>query len=113
MQFRLSVRACCALAREFLSSGYDVTIDDVLFPGSAFDTHWGHNLAGLAWRVVIIHPTLEETLARSLRRDKDVSDSLVREQHRATYGWPERHRIDTSGLSVADSLKLVEDVLVE
>ena len=113
MQFRLSVRACCAVAREFLTSGYDVAIDDVLFPGSAFDASWGRNLAGLAWRVVIIHPTLEETLARASRRDKEVPDSLVREQHRSTYGWPQRYRIDTNGLSVADSLKLVDDVLVE
>ena len=89
-QFHLSVRACCVLAREFYDSGYDVAIDDVLFPGAAFDASWRSHLAGIEWRVVIIHPTLEETLARSSTRDKKVPDRLVREQHQATFGWPER-----------------------
>ena len=106
-QFHLSVRACCTLAREFFDSGYDVAIDDVLFPGAAFDASWRRHLAGIDWRVVIIHPTLEETLARSSSREKKVPDCLVREQHQATLGWPERYRIDTTGLSVADSLTLV------
>ena len=78
-QFHLSVRACCVLAREYLDSGYDVAIDDVLFPGAAFDTSWRRHLAGIEWRVVIIHPTVEETLARSSNREKKVSERLVRE----------------------------------
>ncbi len=106
-QFHLSVRACCTLASEFFDAGYDVAIDDVLFPGVAFDTSWRRHLAGIDWRVVIIHPTLEETLARSTGRDKKVPDHIVREQHQATFGWPDRYRIDTTGLSVADSLALV------
>ena len=110
-QFLLSVRACCALAREFLRSGYDVAIDDVLFPDRSFDTSWRGHLAGIQWRAVIIHPTLEETLARSSSRDKRVADHLVREQHQATFGWPERYRIDTTGISVRDSLTLVEAAL--
>ena len=106
-QFHLSVRACCTLAREFFDAGYDVAIDDVLFPGAAFDASWRRHLAGIDLRVVIIHPTLEETLARSPSRDKKVPDRLIREQHQATFGWPDRCRIDTTGLSVADSLALV------
>ena len=61
--------------------------------------------------MVIIHVTLKETLVRSSSRDKMVPDHLVRDQHQATFGWPERHRIDTTGLSVADSLALVDAVL--
>ena len=110
-QFLVSVRACCTLAREYMSSGYDVAIDDVLFPGASFDTSWRPNLAGIAWRTVIIHPTLEETLARSSSRDKRVPDRLVREQHQATSGWPERYRVDTTGLSVAEAVTLVSVAL--
>ena len=106
-QFHLSVRACFVLAREYLDSGYDVAIDDVLFPGTAFDTSWRRHLAGIEWRVVIIHPTLEETLARSSNREKKVPERLVREQRQATFGWPERCRINTTGLSVANALALV------
>ena len=103
-QFHLSVRACCVLAREFFDSGYDVAIDDVLFPGAAFVASWRRHLAGIGWRVVIIQPTLQETLARSSSRDKKVPDRLVREQHEATFGWPERYRVDTTGLSVSEAL---------
>ena len=110
-QFHLSVRACCALAREFFDAGYDIAIDDVLFPGPAFDGSWRRHLAGIDWRVVIIHPILEETLARASSRDKSVPDRLIREQHQATFGWPGRCRIDTAGLSVEDSLALVVAVL--
>ena len=106
-QFHLSVRACCALAREFFDAGYDIAIDDVLFPGATFERSWRQHLAGIEWRVVIIHPTLEETLTRSSSRDKKVPAHLIREQHQATFGWPDRYRIDTTGLSVADSLALV------
>ena len=101
------MRACCAFARQFLNSSYDVAIDDVLFPRTAFDTTWRRHLAGFEWRVVIIHPTL----ARSSSRDKTVPDYRVGDQHQATYGWPERYRIDTTGLSVADSLALGDAVL--
>ena len=83
------------------------------FQGAAFDNSWRHHLAELEWRVVIIHPTLEETLARSSSRDKEVPNRLVREQHRATYGWPERYRIDTTGLSVEEALRLVDAALGE
>ena len=108
----LSIGACCALGREFLDAGYDVAIDDVMFPGT-FDTSWRSNLAGIEWRLVIIHPTLEETLARSSSREKSVPDHLIREQHQETSGWPERYKIDTTGLSIGDSLKLVEAALIQ
>ena len=110
--FGLSIGACCALGREFLDAGYDVAIDDVMFPGT-FDTSWRSNLAGIEWRLVIIHPTLEETLARSSSREKSVPDHLIREQHQETSGWPERYKIDTTGLSIGDSLKLVEAALIQ
>ena len=108
----LSIGACCALGREFLNAGYDVASDDVMFPGT-FDTSWRSNLAGIEWRLVIIHPTLEETLARSSSREKSVPDHLIREQHQETSGWPERYKIDTTGLSIGDSLKLVEAALIQ
>ena len=81
------------------------------FREAAFDDSWRRYLAGIEWRVAILHPTLEETLARSSSRDKNVPDNLVREQHQATLGWPERCRVDTTGLSVTDSLALVVAML--
>ena len=110
-QFLLSVGASCALAREFINAGYDVAIDDVLSPGRTFDSSWRRYLRGIDWKVVIIHPTLQETLTRSSNRDKRVPDHLVRQHHGATLGWPDRYRVDTTGLTVDGSLALIEEVL--
>ena len=107
-QFLLSVSACCALAREFDRSGYDVAIDDVLYPGHAFDDSWRKGLADIDWRLVIVHPSLAETLHRSSSRAKRVPEFLTREQHDLMSAWPAVHRIDTTGLTVPDSLGLVE-----
>lgn len=107
-QFILSVKSCCALAREFSEDGYDVAIDDVLFPGEAFDSSWRRSLGRLEWHVAVILPTLEETLRRSSRRDKRVPGTLIRAQHRASYGWPERYRVDTTGQTIEKSLALLQ-----
>lgn len=109
-QYRLSVRACMALARTFLHSGYDVAIDDVVDP-AAFDRDWRPLLDGLSRRMVIVLPSLEATLERSRARAKRVLERHTRDQHAASQGWPEHLRVDTTGLSVEASLRLVQRVL--
>ena len=109
-QWELSVRACCALARVFALAGYDVAIDDVLEP-DAVERAWAPALRGLDWRLVIVLPTLEETLARSRAREKRVQERHTRAQHAASSAWPDEYRIDTTGLDVAASLALAERVL--
>jgi predicted kinase len=109
-QYRLSVRACLALARTFLESGYDVAIDDVIDP-VAFEWDWRPLVEGLTWRMAIILPSLEETLARSRAREKRVLERHTRDQHAASLGWSESVRVETTGLGVAESLRLVQRVL--
>jgi chloramphenicol 3-O-phosphotransferase len=109
-QYDLSVAACCALARCFSGAGYDVAIDDVLEP-AAFATYWEPRLAGLDWRLVIVIPSLEVTLQRSARREKRVKEELTREQHRHSLAWPFAHRLDITGLTVAESLQLLKSRL--
>lgn len=94
----------------FLEAGYDVAIDDVL-PPAAFEEHWRPLFAGLTWRIVIVLPSLEETLARSRAREKRVLERHTRDQHAASLGWPESVRIDTTGLSVRESLLLAQQRL--
>lgn len=103
-QYELSVAACCALARIFATSGYDVAVDDVLEPGP-FERHWQPQLRGLDWRLVIVLPALEEVLRRSAAREKRVLAEHTRAQYRASEGWPERYQIDTTGLSVEESVQ--------
>lgn len=109
-QYELSVRACCALARSFASEGYDVAVDDVL-PLPAFERLWRPALDGTDWRAVIVVPSLEETLRRAEAREKRVAEEIIRSQHSASLEWPERARIDTTGLDVEKSLALVERLI--
>jgi chloramphenicol 3-O-phosphotransferase len=105
-QYALSVRACCALARAFDADGYDVALDDVLEPG-AFEREWRPALAGLEWRLIALLPRLDEVLARSRGREKRVREEHSGAQHAACSAWGTEHRVDTTGLSVDESLGLV------
>jgi hypothetical protein len=109
-QYRLSVEATCALTRTFASRGYDVAIDDVLEP-SAFERSWRGPLGDLPWELVIVLPTLEETLARSRLREKRVREEHTRMQHARCAEWPAPVRIDTTGLDLEQSFGLVHDRL--
>lgn len=109
-QYGLSAAACCALARTFLAGGYDVAIDDVFEP-EAFRACWQPLLADLTPRLVVVLPSLEETLRRSAARTKRVQERHTRAQHAASLGWPAARRVDTTGLSVAESLALAEQAI--
>lgn len=105
-QYRLSVAATCALARTFADSGYDVAIDDVFEPG-AFAGYWRPQLDGLSWKLVIVLRSLDETVARSAQRHKRVMEKHTRTQHGRCAEWRAEVRIDTTGLTVEQSLALV------
>jgi predicted kinase len=109
-QYAVSVEACISLARTFLAAGYDVAVDDAL-PPAAFERDWRPLLAGLKWHVVIVLPTLDETLRRSHVRTKRVFERHTRDQHQASQDWPAACRVDTTGLSVDASLALVRAML--
>ena len=106
------MRACLALARVFADADYAVAVDDVLEP-ETFDRLWRPQLHGLCWRVVVVVPTLEATLARSAARGKRVDARHSRAQHRRCLEWPPEHRVDTTALSVEESLALVQHRLGE
>jgi predicted kinase len=109
-QYRLSVEATCALARAFATSGCDVAIDDVFEP-AAFERYWRPQLDGLPWKLVVILPSLDETLARSAGREKRVREEHTRMQHARCATWDEGVRIDTTGVDVEQSLARVLDRL--
>lgn len=102
-QYGLSVDACIALARVFVAAGYDTVITDPFDP-PAYARYWSPALARLDHDIVIVVPALEETLTRSRGRTKRVLEVHTRNQHVAALGWPEARRIDTTGLSIEDSL---------
>jgi len=109
-QYRLSVQATCALARAFAEGGCDVAIDDVFEP-DAFERYWRPQLDGLPWKLIVILPSLDETLARSARREKRVREEHTQTQHERCAAWDAGVRIDTTGLDLDRSLALVLDRL--
>lgn len=109
-QYRLGVEATCGLGRAFFAGGYDVAIDDVLEP-DAFEHEWRPRLEGLPWTLVVVLPSLEETLRRADGREKRVREEHIRTQHSRCAGWDEDVRIDTTGLDLEESLALVRDRL--
>jgi chloramphenicol 3-O-phosphotransferase len=111
-QYEASVAATCALARAFAEEGHDVAVDDVLEP-EKFERYWRRHLEGLDWQLVVVLPSLDTTLARASARSKRVLERHTRAQHASSSAWPASVRLDTTHLSLAESLKLVEEVLVE
>ena len=103
-QYEDAVRACCALARSYLADGYDVTIDDTLYK-EGYESVWLPALGEAEAAVIILLPDLATTLRRAGSRDKDVADSVIVAQHHAASRWPVAQRLDTSGLSVEQSLE--------
>jgi predicted kinase len=110
-QYVTSVHATCALARTFAESGYDVVLDDVLEP-EAFEAAWRPQLRELDWSIVVVLPTLEETLARSRARSKRVQERHTAAQHARSSGWPNDAVLDTTGLSVSQSVEALSAVLI-
>jgi len=109
-QYAVAARSCCALAREFLASGYDMTIDDAETPGG-FEMHWKPFLDGLNSKVVVIGPDLETTLSRNRERQKTVRDDIIQQQHSDAEGWPSEWTVNTAGLTVSESLAGVTAVI--
>jgi predicted kinase len=104
-QYEDAVRASLALARSYLADGYDVTIDDVLYK-EAFDSVWLPSLGEAEASVLVLLPDLSTTLRRAGDRVKEVPDATVISQHHAMSRWPSSQRLDTTGLTVEQTLAL-------
>jgi hypothetical protein len=57
----------------------------------------------LWWKLVIISPSLDETLARSSKRDKTVLKEHTRTQHARWAEWDAVRRINPTGLNLEQS----------
>ena len=110
-QFALAHRAAAHHARLYAEAGFEVTIDDVLWPTSIHALL--DQLAGLEVRVVLLAPGIDTALARNAARTNKSYDtatliplidgvypSIVPEEYRA-HGWTV---LDTSGLTVEETV---------
>ena len=73
------------------------------------ESEWRTPLADAQWRLLVVLPSLDETLQRSAGRPKRVPEALIREQHAASLNWPQHLRLDTTGRSVDESLALARE----
>ncbi len=108
-QYDTSVAACCALVRELIRRGYDVAVDDATDP-EGFERHWLPRLGSIEYSVVV-HPSLKVVLERGAGRSKRVRPGVVRDQHAASSRWPAERTIDTTGLSIEESLENVRRLI--
>lgn len=110
-QFALAHTAAAHHARLYAEAGFEVAIDDVLWPTSIHALL--DQLDGLTARVVLLAPGLETALARNAARTNKSYDtatlvplmeaihpSIQPEEYRAQ-GWTV---LDTSGLTLAETV---------
>lgn len=109
-QYELAVDASCRLAHAFFDGGYDVAVDDVFEP-AAFDRYWRPRLDGVPWKLVVVLPSLDQTIGRAAGRTKRVREEHIRTQHERCAEWEAAVRVDTTGLDLAQSLALVQERL--
>lgn len=77
----------CALARNFAAEGYDVVILDVLTDETA--ALYQTELAALPHQIVLLLPSLAESLLRNQIRGQWLTDEEVR----LLYGWETEPRV--------------------
>lgn len=109
-QYHTSVKACVALARVFIAGGYDVAVETVFEPDD-FTRRWRPLLTGLPWHLVVLRPTLPVTLARSRSRSKRVLEEHTRTQHAEVGRWSGDVQLDTTELSVARTVEIINNRL--
>ncbi len=85
-QLRLGAKNGCTMAQNFVAAGYDVIILDVLTDETA--AIYRNSLGSLAHQIVLLLPTLAESLRRNQQRGQWLTDDEVR----LLYGWQETLR---------------------
>ncbi len=103
-QFELAAKQCSSLARNFLQDGFDTVVESVFQPDE-YQATWNSLLEGLNPIIIVLLPDLETALQRSTFRTKDVLEIHTRTQHASCSTWPQENRLDTTGHSLAESLR--------
>ena len=100
-QLRLGAKNACCLAQSFAAEGYAVVILDVLTDETA--ALYRAQLAAHTLQILLLLPTLAESLGRNQQRGQWLTDDEVR----LLYGWQMAFRdydrkIDNSNIAASD-----------
>lgn len=109
-QVKAVSKACCALASSYLQSGFNVALDHVFYPGE-FENDWAPYLLECRYAIVIIRPDLPTTLVRGTSRGKFVREDIVRDQYIQAGKWPAALILDTTDMTIDESLKKASSIL--
>ena len=80
-QYILSFQSEALLAKNFISAGYKVIIEDVVDPRLGLWDEWQKCFAGLNYTKVLLAPALEVVLERNSTRGMNVPDAVVTAFH--------------------------------
>lgn len=109
-QWAVSIRVCCAMARQYQVAGINCLID--LFTDPNEYQEWETLLVGTNHKLVILRPKQAAALQRNRGRQHPsrLTDNKIREAHQKHSHWPENKTIiDTSTMAVEDVVeKLLE-----
>jgi predicted kinase len=107
-----AVRAIAAASGAFATGGYEVFVDGIFGPWFLPTFLAEIELVGVEVDYIVLRAALPETLQRAMSRTtaKPEDEEIVRHMHRqlADLGRFEPNAIDTTGLSFADTLALID-----
>jgi predicted kinase len=114
-QNRIVIDAILATATRFAQGGYDVLVDGITGPW--FLAPWVDAArAGTEVHYIVLRAAEEETLRRTVARDKldrETNTAVVKAmwQQFAALGEYERHAVDTTALTAAETLLRLQAIL--
>ncbi|MGI8793972.1 MAG: AAA family ATPase [Acidimicrobiales bacterium] len=120
-QWATAVQICGVIGRRYRDRGWFFVIDAAVYTNDSpwvplrVDA-WSAALRGIAWQLVVVHPTLAEVERRaSIRRGRSAEgDARLAGMHRVMDAWrtqPEALVLDPTGLDVAASADLALDMV--
>jgi hypothetical protein len=118
-QLGLARSSIVSVAKNYLEDGFEVVIDDAVFPNWAEVgiEHWTGELSPIEINLVVLIPNWDLVLKRNSQRqsDRKLSESTLRAIYDDMVGWRDKNYvaiIDSSNLTVSETIGEIYRVLM-
>ena len=118
-QLGLARSSIVSVAKNYLEDGFEVVIDDAVFPNWAEVgiEHWTGELSPIEINLVVLIPNWDLVLKRNSQRqsDRKLSESTLRAIYDDMVGWRDKNYvaiIDSSNLTVSETVGEIYRVLM-
>ena len=113
-QWDISVKISCDMARDYYKNGVNCIVDGFI-SHAKFD-EWREALAGVKFKLFVLHPTEETTLKRNAQRSGSARllDETIKSHHDIFKLWqdvPEAVIIDNSNMSVEEVVDKIKSLM--